>query len=114
MPPSSGSLVRKCANIKSRNVPHMQCKLNATHGDYCTRHWKHPNRFVQKTDHEFIINATRKELKAICVIQKMWRKLSPFIFIRQHGIGFYQKNKIINASKARRQEILKSIQKPIE
>jgi hypothetical protein len=31
-----------------------------------------------------------------------------------YGIGFYQKSKIINASKARRQEILKSIQKPIE
>jgi len=31
-----------------------------------------------------------------------------------YGIGFYQKNKIINTSKARRQEILKSIQKPIE
>ncbi len=31
-----------------------------------------------------------------------------------YGIGFYQKNKIINASKARRQEILKNLQKPTE
>jgi hypothetical protein len=96
LPPSSESLVRKCANIKSRKVPHMQCNINATHGDYCTRHWKHPNRFVQKTDRVYICSASRKELKAICVIQKMWRKLSPFIFIRQHGIGFYQKNKSVN------------------
>ena len=31
-----------------------------------------------------------------------------------YGIGLYQKNKIINASKARRQEILKNLQKPTE
>jgi len=31
-----------------------------------------------------------------------------------YGIGFYQKAKIINASKARRQEILKNLQKPNE
>jgi hypothetical protein len=98
VPPSPGSLVRKCANIKSRKVPDMQCKLNATQGDYCTRHWKHPHKFVQKTDCVYITVANRKELKAICTIQRAWRRISPFLFIKGHGIGFYQKNNSINGT----------------
>ena len=98
MPPSPGTLVRKCANIKSRKVPHMQCNINATHGDYCTRHWKHPHKFVQKTECVFITIASRKELTAIRIIQRVWRRISPFLHVKAHGIGFYQKYKSVNNS----------------
>ena len=95
-PPSPGSVVRKCANIKSRKVPDLQCKMNATNGDYCTRHWKHPHKFVPKTDSIYITIATRKQLAAIQLIQRAWRGRSPFLFIRGQGLGVYQKNKSVN------------------
>jgi len=96
MPPSPGSLVRKCANIKSRKVPDMQCNINATHGDYCTRHWKHPHKFVEKTNTVYINIPNRKELKAICMIQRVWRRISPFLHVKAQGVGYYQRDKSVN------------------
>ena len=41
------TFVRKCANTKNRKTLDVQCALNATHGDFCSRHWKHPQRFIK-------------------------------------------------------------------
>ena len=109
MPPSPGSVVRKCANIKSRKIPDLQCKLNATHGEYCTRHWKHPHKFVPKTDSVFISIPSRKQLAAIKKIQREWRRVSPFLFIKGHGPGVYQKDKSVNDTELYSLESIKSI-----
>jgi len=98
MSTSSGSFVRKCANIKSRKAPNLQCKLNATNGDYCTRHWKHPHRFVQKSDCIEVGYHSNKEITAIKKIQRVWRRISPFLFIKRQGLGIYQKEKSVNTT----------------
>ena len=108
-PPSPGSVVRKCANIKSRKIPDLQCNLNATNGDYCSRHWKHPHKFVAKTDSVYITTATRKQLTAIQQIQRAWRLHSSRLFIRGQGPGVFQKNKSVNETELYSLEPVQSI-----
>jgi hypothetical protein len=80
------STVRRCANIKSRKTPDAQCSLNATYGDYCSRHWKHPHRFtVTQGVREYI--PTRLLHISATKVQVWWRRLSPWLHLRDHGPG---------------------------
>jgi len=36
----------KCKNIKSRHYKNIQCTHKASHGDYCSKHWKKPKPFI--------------------------------------------------------------------
>jgi hypothetical protein len=42
--------VRECLNIKSKRYPDVRCKSVATHGDFCTKHFKKPLRYVKNKD----------------------------------------------------------------
>jgi len=97
-PPLSSTelLVRKCANIKSRKSPDIQCNINATNGDFCSRHSKHPCRFSLKKVAPGPERATRKELEAITKIQRFWKKKSPLLSIRNQGIGIFQRANSVN------------------
>jgi hypothetical protein len=77
--------LRKCGNIKSRKHPEAQCPNTATHGDFCSRHFKNPFRFQspkeQIPSHPF----TRSEKQALLRIQKAWRRFVPLIRFRHQG-----------------------------
>ena len=82
----SETIVRKCINIKSRKTPDLQCRLNAVQGDYCSRHYKHPCRFVVR---EILSEkrSTRAEFAAAKRIQAFWRKKAPYYMMFRQGIG---------------------------
>lgn len=78
----SSDHIRKCINIKSKKTPDIQCKSNAVHTDYCSKHWKHPCRFVSG---QIDIPNTRRAEKAVILIQRLWRKRSPFLKLFHQG-----------------------------
>ena len=89
---SPGSFVRKCANTKNRKTFDVQCALNATHGDFCSRHWKHPHRFIKQTELSSEKRYTRNETKAANIIQAFWKRKAPFLFLKGHGLGVYNRS----------------------
>ncbi len=68
MPPTEKS----CASIKSRKHKNIQCPFQATHGDFCSRHYKNPTRF-QKKEAECSHVHTRSEHSSARRIQIFWR-----------------------------------------
>lgn len=75
------STVMRCANIKSRKNPDMQCKNNAHDGQYCKMHSKHPMPWVSPTS----------SMDAVQKIQKwytFWRGLYVF---QNRGPAYYDR-----------------------
>ena len=70
-----GYSLRKCQNIKSLKQKCAPCPLPATHGDFCSRHFKNPTRF-QSHKSSVILNRvlTRSEHQAVLSIQRFWKK----------------------------------------
>ena len=87
-------LIRTCCNIKSRKSPDAQCKLSATYGDFCSRHWKHPTRYVVAYTNASI--CTRKHFNAAKRIQAFWRRRVPYLMYAYHGPGFLYREKSCN------------------
>jgi len=75
---------RICENIKSRKLPDVQCKFAATNGDFCSRHWKHPCRFIKAKKQDEVCY-TRSSHDAAKKIQQMWRCRAPFLRLFQQG-----------------------------
>ena len=65
------SSFRACLNIKSRANPDIQCHLSATHGYYCSRHYKNPKPFHKPPANNYALY-TRKHINAAKKIQKFW------------------------------------------
>ena len=81
----SAGEIRQCANCKSRKAPDVRCPFNATYGDYCSRHWKHPNRFIPKG---FIAQEacfTRRQVAAARRIQAAWRRVAGALRFQAQG-----------------------------
>ena len=76
---------RKCANIKSQKQRGSPCTLTATHGDFCSRHYKHPNRFlgVKSSKEEKIY--TRTDHQAARQLQMFWRRWSALARYKRQG-----------------------------
>jgi hypothetical protein len=68
MPPSE----KTCLSIKSRKHKNNQCPYLATKGDFCSRHYKNPQRF-QKKEAECSHVHTRSEHSSAKRIQVFWR-----------------------------------------
>ena len=85
--PKSTITVRRCANIKSQKNPDSQCPMSATYGDYCSRHWKHPHRFIQASQLKREVCFTRQHTAAAARIQSFWRQTRPWIRVFHQGIG---------------------------
>jgi len=64
--------LRKCANIKSKKHKDQPCPYTATHGDFCSRHHKNPNRFITKMVLPDKM-LTRSAHQAVILLQKFWR-----------------------------------------
>lgn len=70
--------LRKCSNIKSKKHKDQPCTLNASHGDYCSRHYKNPTRFIEQVKPIPDRILTRSGHIAVQRIQKLWRKVAAF------------------------------------
>ena len=85
MPRSPGEQsFRPCKNSKSRANPDVQCPLSATHGDYCSRHYKNPKPFA-KPPKISTRPYTRSESAAIKQLQRFWRRWAPLHRFRCQG-----------------------------
>jgi hypothetical protein len=62
---------QRCANIKNRNNPQLRCTYPCKKGDYCSRHWKHPQKFIGLTASP--ATATRSINAASKKIQAWWK-----------------------------------------
>lgn len=68
--------LRKCANMKSKKHQDQPCSLLATHGEFCTRHFKNPSRYCPKEQLIPERMLTRSAHQAIRLLQKCWRRIS--------------------------------------
>jgi hypothetical protein len=77
--------LRKCANIKSKKHKDQQCSFAATQGDFCSRHYKNPSRFVPKMPLIPEKMLTRSGHQAVVRLQKIWRKWIVYQRFRRQG-----------------------------
>ena len=82
------SSFRACLNRKSRANPDIQCHLSATHGDYCSRHYKNPKPFSKPPRVEEPRVYTRAARAAASKIQRFWRSTLPLYRYRHQGPAF--------------------------
>jgi hypothetical protein len=82
------SSFRVCLNRKSRANPDIQCHLSATHGDYCSRHYKNPNPFSKPPKAEEPRIYTRSARASATKIQKFWRYALPLYRYRAQGPAY--------------------------
>ena len=68
--------LRKCANVKSKKHQDQVCSYSATHGDFCSRHYKNPQRFVNKQTMISEKILTRSGHTAVRLLQRVWRRWS--------------------------------------
>jgi hypothetical protein len=106
LPTSSVNDIRKCSNIKSKKSPDIQCKLNAIHGDYCSKHWKHPNRFNVKTDTLITNKLTQR---AALKIQRAWKQTAPYLTLFHQGPSIALRSLSNNTSEISSFEPIESI-----
>jgi len=98
--------IRKCINIKSKKTPDIQCKSNAVNGDYCSKHWKHPCRFMIKT---IPIQCTRQTHRAAIRIQRLWRRRRPFLTLFHQGPCISMRSVSTNTTELQSLESIDSI-----
>lgn len=101
---------RRCENVKSRKNPDVQCPYSAVNGDFCSRHSKHPHRFVNNIP-TIERRYTRKNIISITKIQKAWRMRSPFLRILQQGLGYFNRALSCNDTELYSLEPIESIPK---
>ena len=68
--------LRRCANMKSKKHQDQPCSLLATHGEFCTRHFKNPKRYIPKEQPIPERMLTRSAHQAIRLLQRCWRRIS--------------------------------------
>jgi hypothetical protein len=73
---------RHCINVKSRRKTDVQCPLAATHGEFCSRHYKNPHRFTKSQQQRVY---TRSEHTAARKLQIFWRNRYALIRFIQQG-----------------------------
>ena len=77
--------LRKCANIKSKKHKDQPCLYTATHGDFCSRHYKNPVRFQKKEAVFPEKMLTRSAHQAITFVQKFWKRWSAIKRFQRQG-----------------------------
>ena len=103
--------LRKCANIKSRAHPDTQCQYNASQGDFCSRHWKRPHRFVPLIESRNISErrVSVKETKACKRIQRFWRLYAPMRIYFMRGPAANYRDFAHNETEVSTMESIKDI-----
>lgn len=77
--------LRKCANIKSKKHKDQPCSFPASHGDYCSRHFKNPIPFKPKHSDIPERILTRSGTAALCKIQRAWRRWASWVRYCRQG-----------------------------
>ena len=85
MPPSCEKV---CANVKSRKYKNIQCPFQATHGEFCHRHYKNPLRFLRKETECSHVH-TRSEHSAANRIQNFWKLYKEIYKRKLFGPAFF-------------------------
>jgi hypothetical protein len=75
--------IRSCANIRSRKHPDVQCPCAATHGDFCTRHYKNPIRYQQTPPLETTLSYS--QILLVQKIQRWWKFRIGFLRFARQG-----------------------------
>ena len=89
--------VRLCDNIKSRANPDVQCVFSASHGNYCSRHYKNPRPFKKKmTETEQPTRYNPRQQKALKRIQSFWRRRAPYMRFRSQGPAVNARDLAVN------------------
>lgn len=87
----------QCANIKSKQKPHLRCKNPATHGEFCGIHHKAPRRWEPGTPKisrkKQALNALEDAAKRIL---KWWRVYGPLYLYRTRGPAYYDRSISVN------------------
>lgn len=83
------SSIRQCLNIKSKKHPNTRCPFNASDGEFCARHSKHPNRFQEKSPlikpEEIVYHQI--DIDSALLIQKVWKGYSLRRLVDTQGIA---------------------------
>ena len=103
--------LRKCANIKSKKHKDQPCLYTATHGDFCSRHFKNPTRFAAKEPMLPEKMLTRSAHQAICFIQKTWRRWSSKMRYARQGPAANALDLAANQTEVYSLDVLESIPK---
>ncbi len=84
-----------CANTKSRKYKNIQCPFQATHGDFCHRHYKNPTRFIKK-EAECSHVHTRSDHFAAKTIQLFWKRQIQVYKRRLYGPAYLDRHLSFN------------------
>jgi hypothetical protein len=76
-------IVRPCNNIRSRKHPDQRCTYSATHGEFCSRHFKNPTRFQEKI--QYNTSNLLKQIKAAAKIQVWWKLHGGLLRFQKQG-----------------------------
>ena len=87
----------QCQNIKSKHYSNLQCVNKAKHGEFCSKHSKHPSRFNSGVS------------KKATLIQKVWKKYCLKQIFSRHGPAFFDKTLANNQTELYTLESLDSI-----
>jgi len=77
--------IRLCANIRSRKHPDVRCPCHATHGEFCTRHYKNPTRFQEKNVIENSPIPTHNQTIVVSKLQRWWKQSIGYIRFFKQG-----------------------------
>ena len=81
-------ITRECLNIKSKRYPDVKCKSIATYGDFCSRHYKNPIRYIINKNVLKNITYTISQEKAAKKIQKMAKLMISIKNYRRQGPSY--------------------------
>lgn len=81
-----------CANVKSRKFSKERCRYKATKGEFCSRHWKHPKRFVTSYAVTRSIHASARK------IQKWWRLRQGLLLSKINTPAFFVRSLCHNST----------------
>ena len=101
-------MIRECGNRKSAKHPDIKCKLKATHGEFCFRHYKNPKRFLileSNNDKRF----NKKEEFAARKIQYFWSFWGALHLAKIHGKSVFLREISQNSTEVTTMDDIQSV-----
>lgn len=78
-----------CANVKNKKSPNEQCSYPAKKGEFCSRHYKNPQRFQNIPSQPI---STRSTTNAVKKLQGWWKRLQGFKLARERSLAFFSRD----------------------
>jgi len=96
-----------CANVKNKKSPNEQCSYPAKKGEFCSRHYKNPQRFQNILLSQPI--STRSITNAIKKVQRWWKKIQGFKLAKERTPAFFYRDLCHNDSELASLEPLSTV-----